>query len=222
MKKDMSKNHARNRLMDCYILGASTYATIVKIPHFSPETPTRKNELQPLVVYSLNKKRRWEISTNFDAEVTEDGVKSILFKRKLKNLSYIWWSLERNDFTTSYYYSKAIDENLMNSAKKEDKLIGYHVIKVQKNFKKLLEHKCVRSFGLKNPDCLGYTTPGLFTELAYELMENEGGEMLPEEHDEEKEEVLESIKKPNGFYKLEEHVVKTKPRKPKVHGWAVL
>uniref|UniRef100_A0A8R1HNM1 Uncharacterized protein n=1 Tax=Caenorhabditis japonica TaxID=281687 RepID=A0A8R1HNM1_CAEJA len=222
MKKDLSKNHAKNRLMDSYILGASTYATIIKVPHFPPETTSGKDELQPLLVYSLNKKRRWEIPTNLNAEVTEDGVKSILFKRELERLYYVWWCLQRNDFHVSYNFSKAIDTNLMNTAKTEDKVIGYHVIKAPRNFKKLFEHKCVRFIALKYPDYLGYTTPGLLTPLVYELMENEGDEMLPEEYDEEKEDVLDHTDKPSGFYNLEEHVVKKKPRRPKVQGWAVL
>lgn len=89
MKKD-AKDHARNRLMDCYIKKAPTYAAIVKIEHFENDDASSK-DFEPFVVYSLNKKKRWEIneeSLNSSTEGT--STKSVIIDREIPDLQDSW------------------------------------------------------------------------------------------------------------------------------------
>ncbi|CAI2354141.1 unnamed protein product [Caenorhabditis sp. 36 PRJEB53466] len=224
MRTEMVKDKTRNRLMDCYIRGASTYAIIVKLKHFSSsDCPSTSDDLVPLVVYSMNKKKRWEIgadSIEFTA-LEDDKLKVILFERELKELFYTWCSLEYNHFENSYYNSRALDGNLMEKAKKEEKVLGYHVIRVPKHFKKVFDKKCVRYIGLRYPDFLGYDTSDNLTPLEYELREN--GEFDEQEDDKEEFEGFEETKAdivPPKYYKLEDHVVSKRPRR--LRGWQMV
>lgn len=89
MKKDMAKNHTRNRLMDTYLRGAATYSTIIKIEHFEAKGTPGSTDFQPLVVYSLNKKKRWEFPESMENS-EEDDVKVYIFERETRNLTDGW------------------------------------------------------------------------------------------------------------------------------------
>uniref|UniRef100_A0A1I7U2H2 DUF3444 domain-containing protein n=1 Tax=Caenorhabditis tropicalis TaxID=1561998 RepID=A0A1I7U2H2_9PELO len=200
--------------MDCYISRAPTFSALVKIEHFDNETPSEIKDFEPFVVYSLNKKKRWEIDEDSVNLVTGDeDVKSIVVEREVPDLFYAWWSLRHEHSHDCYNYSVAVDSNKIDEAKKAEKVIGYHIVRVPKNYKKIFDHKCTRYIGLRYPDFLGYLPRDLLTPLEYELRENEGEDV--EEEEEEKEEV-ETVK-PTNFYNFEDHIVAKKQRKPK--GW---
>ncbi|CAL2042629.1 unnamed protein product [Caenorhabditis brenneri] len=216
MKRD-AKNHPKNKLMDVYIRKAPTYSAIVKIEHFETDAPSEAKDFEPLVVYSLNKKKRWEIdqdSVNLIAG--DEDVKSVVIEREIPDLYFAWWSLNNVHSHDCFNHSKPVSSTQIDEAKKEEKVVGYHIVRVPKNYKKVFDNKCFRYIGLRYPDFLGYTTRELMTPLEYELKENEGPEDLGEE-EEDTPEVENPTEKPNNFYNLADHIVSKKQRKPK--GW---
>ncbi|CAB01116.1 DUF3444 domain-containing protein [Caenorhabditis elegans] len=216
MKRD-AKDHARNRLMNFYIKKAPTYSAIVKIEHFENDAPSEAKDFEPLVVYSLNKKKRWEINQEFlDSSSEGDDSKSVIIDREIPDLYFAWWSLGNVHSHDCVNHSKPVNSSQIDNAKKEEKVVGYHIVRVPKNHKKVFDNKCIRYIGLRYPEFLGYSSKD-WPALQYEMKE------LEEEHEElEKENAsleAESTEttKPTGFYNLDEHFVAKKQRKPK--GW---
>ncbi|KAF1752132.1 hypothetical protein GCK72_018686 [Caenorhabditis remanei] len=217
MKRD-AKDHARNRLMDFYIRKAPTHSTIVKIEHFETDAPSEVKGFKPLVVYSLNKKKRWEIDQeSLNLVAGDDEVKSMIIEREIPDLYYAWWSLQHVHSHDRIDHSKPINSTEMDEAKKEEKVIGYHIIRIPKNYKKIFDNKCFRYIGLRYPDFLGYSTRELLSPLEYELKENEGDDELEDEDVEEEKVDVGETEKPTNFYNLTDHFVAKKQRKPK--GW---
>ncbi|EGT42532.1 hypothetical protein CAEBREN_04130 [Caenorhabditis brenneri] len=203
MKRD-AKNHPRNRLMECYIRGAPTYSAIVKIDH--NDAPLEAQDFEPCIVYSMNRKKRWEIDQDMANK------KEVIIHREISELRYAWWSLKDVHFSHCFYNSRPVGSN--------EEVAGYHIIKMPKNFKKVFDKKCIRDIGWRSPEILGTATREHLTPIQYELKENgtewdrdEGPEFLEEEED-----ALEAeTEKPTGFYNFEDYFVVKKQRKQK--GW---
>ncbi|CAO4376140.1 unnamed protein product [Caenorhabditis nigoni] len=215
MKRD-AKDHARNRLMDFYIRKAPTYSTIVKIEHFENDAPAEAKDFEPLVVYSLNKKKRWEIDQDsLNMLSGDEDVKSVVIEREIPDLYYAWWSINNVHSHDCVNHSKPVSSKQIDEAKSEEKVVGYHIVRVPKNHKKVFDNKCFRYIGLRYPEFLGYSHRDLLTPLEYELKENEG----PEDVEEDSEVVKDvgETTKPTNVYNLADHFVAKKQRKPK--GW---
>lgn len=191
MKRD-AKNHPRNRLLECYIRGASTYSTIVKIDDNDglPEAP----DFEPCIVYSLNKKKRWEIDQD------------LIIHREIPELRYAWWSLKDVHYSHCFYNSRPVGSN--------ENAAGYHIIRMPKNFKKVFDKKSVRDIGWRSPEILGTATRERLTPIEYELKENEGPEIFEEEKEEEDAPGIET-EKPTSFYNFSDHIVTKKQKKTK-------
>ncbi|CAB07571.2 Ubiquitinyl hydrolase 1 [Caenorhabditis elegans] len=193
MKKD-AKDHARNRLMDCYIKKAPTYAAIVKIEHFENDDASSK-DFEPFVVYSLNKKKRWEINEESLNSSTEGCLQNDLLNNCI-------------------YHSNPVNSAQMATAKKYEKVIGYHIVRIPVNHKKVFDKKCTRDLSYRYRDSIG-NVPRDLTVLQYEMKEVEHGK-----EDFAKENISPEVNNPSktiGFYNLEEHFVARKQQKSK--GW---
>ncbi|CAL2042630.1 unnamed protein product [Caenorhabditis brenneri] len=203
MKRN-AKNHPRNRLMECYIRGAPTYSAIVKIDH--NDAPLEAQDFEPCIVYSMNKKKRWEIdqdSVNLGNK--NEDVKTVVIHREISELRYAWWSLKDVHFSHCFYNSRPVGSN--------EEVAGYHIIRMPKNFKKVFDKKCIRDIGWRSPEILGTATREHLTPIQYELKENEGPEFCKREEDAPGLET----EKPTSFYNFEDYFVVKNQRKRK--GW---
>lgn len=57
--------------------------------------------------------------------------------------------LNNLNFNEAYNFSRVVDSNSLDASKQENNVVGYHIIRVPRHFKKIFDKKCFRYIGLR-------------------------------------------------------------------------